>query len=188
MGTAAITAIAAAFLVVVVLGWAVVAYNRLVRLRTQVRSSWAQIDVQLKRRHSLVPNVVETVKAYAGHERETFAVVTAARAAAESAGTGATTQASAEAALSSALGRLLAVAEAYPQLRANENFAALQTELARTEDKIAYARQFFNTAVQAYNAAVQSVPTNLIARLGGHRPESYFEATAEERGDVDVRF
>ncbi|WP_213450641.1 LemA family protein [Rhizomonospora bruguierae] len=176
-------------ILLLVLGWAVVTYNRLVRLRTQVSASWAQVDVQLKRRHSLIPNLVETVKGYAAHERGTLEAVTAARVAAlGSAGHGPGQQAGAENALTQALGRLFAVAEAYPQLRANENFLALQSELAGTEDKIAYARQFYNSAVQSLNATIQTVPTNVIAGIGGFKQETYFEAVGDERADVSVRF
>ncbi|MEU5942773.1 LemA family protein [Micromonospora sp. NPDC047548] len=176
-------------IVVVVIGWAVAAYNRLVRLRTQVQASWAQVDVQLKRRRSLIPNLVETVKGYAAHERGTLEAVVAARsAAAGSAGRGPQEQAGAESVLTQALGRLFALAEAYPQLKANENFLALQSELSGTEDRIAYARQFYNSAVQSLNAAVQSVPTNVIASIGGFHIEPYFEAAGDERADVSVRF
>jgi LemA protein len=176
-------------LLVLVAGWAVAAYNRLIRLRTQVQASWAQVDVQLKRRHSLIPNLVETVKGYAAHERGTLEAVTAARAAAAgSAGRGPQQQVGAEGALTQALGRLFALAEAYPQLKANENFLALQAELSGTEDKIAYARQFYNSAVQSLNAAVQTVPANIVAGIGGFRAEPYFEAFGDERADVSVRF
>src|SRR5688500_11210018 len=156
-----ITLGAVALLVVLVLGWAVATYNRLVRLRNQVEASWAQIDVQLKRRHSLIPNLVETVKGYAAHERGTLDAVVTARAGAVNAADTAD-RAQAEGVLTQALGRLFALAEAYPDLKANQNFAALQSELAATEDKIAYARQFYNSAVQTLNGAVQSVPTNII--------------------------
>ncbi|MEU5567676.1 LemA family protein [Micromonospora musae] len=175
-------------LVVVVLVAAVSGYNRLVRLRTQVQASWAQVDVQLKRRHSLIPNLVETVRGYAAHERETLDSVTAARAAAAAAPGGAPDRLAAEAALTQALGRLIAVTEAYPQLRASENFTDLQRELAGTEDKIAYARQFYNSAVQSLNTAVQTVPTSIIAGIGGFRAEPYLDAVGEERADVSVRF
>ncbi|SIN38890.1 LemA family protein [Micromonospora cremea] len=175
-------------LVVVLLVVAVGGYNRLVRLRAQVHASWAQVDVQLKRRHSLIPNLVSTVQGYAGHERATLEAVTAARATATTVAGGGPARVDAEDALTVALGRLFAVAEAYPQLRASENFAGLQRELAATEDKIAYARQFYNSSVQSLNTAVQTLPTNVIAGLGGFRPESYFEATGPERTDVSVRF
>ncbi|MET8349383.1 MULTISPECIES: LemA family protein [unclassified Micromonospora] len=175
-------------LVVVLLVVAVGGYNRLVRLRAQVQASWAQVDVQLKRRHSLIPNLVSTVQGYAGHERATLEAVTAARVTATTVAGGGPARVDAEGALTEALGRLFAVAEAYPQLRAGENFAGLQRELAATEDKIAYARQFYNSAVQSLNTAVRTLPTNVIAGLGGFRPESYFEATGPERTDVSVRF
>jgi LemA protein len=176
-------------LIVVVIGWAVVTYNRLVRLRNQVQASWAQIDVQLKRRHSLIPNLVETVKGYAAHERGTLEAVIAARNSAMAVqGKGPGNQAAAEGALTQALGRLFALSEAYPDLKANQNFLGLQSELRETEDKIAYARQFFNSAVQTLNSAVQSIPTNLIAGMGGFRVEQYFEAVGGEREDVRVQF
>jgi LemA protein len=177
-------------LVVVVAGWALVTYNRLVRQRNQVQASWAQIDVQLKRRHDLIPNLVETVKGYAAHERGTLEAVVAARSGAMSAAAapGPGGRAEAENMLTQALGRLFALAEAYPDLKANQNFAALQAELATTEDKIAYARQFFNSAVQTMNTSVQSVPTNLVAGLGGFRTMDFFEAAGAERGPVQVRF
>jgi LemA protein len=176
-------------LIVMVVGWAVAAYNRLVRLRNQVQASWAQIDVQLKRRHSLIPNLVETVKGYAAHERGTLdAVIQARNSAMAVQGQGPGQQAPAEGMLTQALGRLFALAEAYPNLKANENFLGLQSELANTEDKIAYARQFFNSAVQSLNAAVQSIPTNIIAGMGGFHAEQYFEAVGGERQDVSVRF
>ncbi|GAA4672438.1 LemA family protein [Phytohabitans rumicis] len=177
-------------LAVVVIGWGIVAYNRLVRQRNQVRASWAQIDVQLKRRHDLIPNLVETVKGYATHERGTLDAVVVARngavTAAHAPGVG--DRAAAEDILSQALGRLFALAEAYPDLKANQNFAALQGELANTEDKIAYARQFYNSAVQTLNTSVQSLPTNLVAGMGGFTAVEYFEAAGGERGPVQVRF
>ncbi|MFI7024699.1 LemA family protein [Micromonospora sp. NPDC049900] len=175
---------------VAVLGWATVAYNRLVRRRNQVQASWAQIDVQLSRRHDLIPNLVETVKGYAAHERDALTAVSAARSGALAAATtpGPTGRAGAETVLTEAVGRLLALAEAYPDLRADHQFAALQAELSRTEDRIAYARQFYNSAVQTYNTTVQSVPTNLIAGAAGFRTRDYFEAGTGERGAVGVGF
>ena len=176
------------FIVIVVLAVAGM-YNGLVRSRNETKNAWAQIDVQLKRRHSLIPNLVETVKGYAAHERGTLeAVVQARNGAIAVSGQGPGQQAAAENMLSQALGRLFALAEAYPNLKANENFAALQAELSNTEDKIAYARQFFNSAVQSLNAAVQSIPTNIVAGMGGFRTEQYFEAVGGERQDVQVRF
>jgi LemA protein len=168
---------------------AVVTYNRLVRQRNQVQASWAQIDVQLKRRYDLIPNLVETVKGYAAHERGTLDAVVAARNGAITAAQARVGErAVAEDMLSQALGRLFALAEAYPDLKANQNFAALQAELANTEDKIAYARQFYNSAVQTLNTSVQSLPTNVIAGIGGFRVTEYFEAAGGERGPVQVRF
>jgi LemA protein len=176
-------------LILVVVGWAILTYNRLVRLRTQVQAAWAQIDVQLKRRHSLIPNLVETVKGYAAHERGTLdAVVTARNGAVAAQGQGPGEQAPAEGMLTQALGRLFALAEAYPDLKANQNFLSLQSELSNTEDKIAYSRQFYNSAVQSLNGSVQSIPTNIIAGMGGFRIEPYFEAIGDERQDVSVRF
>ena len=191
VGAGVVVAGLVCLLAVVVIGWALAAYNRLVRQRNQVQASWAQIDVQLKRRHDLIPNLVETVKGYAAHERGTLDAVVAARnnavaAAVQDPGVGG--RAAAENMLTQTLGRLFALAEAYPDLKANQNFAALQGELANTEDKIAYARQFFNSAVQTFNTSVQSVPTNIVAGVGGFRVWEYFEAEGGERGPVQVRF
>jgi LemA protein len=186
-----VVAVLAGLVLIVVLagGWALATYNRLVRQRTQVQASWAQIDVQLKRRYDLIPNLVETVKGYAAHERSTLEAVTAARTAAvDAAGAGTPERAAAENILTQALGRLFALAEAYPDLKANQNFIALQNELSQTEDKIAYARQFFNSAVQTLNTTVQSVPSRLIAGIGGFRPAQFFETVGAERGPVQVRF
>ena len=187
--TAVVGGIVCALLIVVV-ALLVAAYNRLVRLRNQADASWAQIDVQLKRRYDLIPNLVETVRGYAAHERGTLDAVVAARGNAMTAaqGAGPASRAVAEGELTSALGRLFAVAEAYPHLKANENFAALQGELANTEDKIAYARQFFNSAVQSYNNAVQTVPTNVVAGLTGFRAREFYQAAGDERGPVRVQF
>ena len=172
-----------------VLVWLVVTYNRLVRQRNQVKASWAQIDVQLKRRHNLVPNLVETVRAYAAHERDTLGAVVSARAGAVDATPAEVTgRAAAEHQLTRALGRLFALQEAYPDLKANRNFASLQEELATTEDKIAYARQFYNSAVQTLSNTVQSVPSNVVAWLFTFRPPAYFEAEGAERSAVHVRF
>jgi LemA protein len=176
-------------LVLAVLGWFIATYNRLVQQRNQVQAAGAQIDVQLKRRHDLIPNLVETVRGYATHERGTLEQVIAARQGAQSSvGAPRAQQAAAEGELTQALGRLFAVAEAYPDLKANSNFLALQGELASTEDKIAYARQFFNSAVQTLNTSVQTLPTNLVAGIGGFREAEYFEAAGDERGPVSVKF
>jgi len=175
--------------VVLVIAWALSAYNRLVRQRNQVEAAWAQIDVQLKRRYDLIPNLVETVKGYAAHERGTLdAVVQARNTAITVAQQGPGARAQAENALTQTLGRLFALAEAYPNLKANQNFAALQGELANTEDKIAYARQFYNSAVQTYNTSTQSIPTNFVAGIGGFRARDLFQASGDERGPVQVRF
>jgi len=166
----------------------VVTYNRLVRLRNRVEESWAQIDVQLKRRHDLIPNLVETVRGYAAHERQTFEEVTKARAAAVAA-QGVGEQAKAEAGLSQALLNLRAVAEAYPQLQANTNFLALQEELAGTEDKISSSRQFYNAAVRTYDTAREVFPTNLVAGMFNFEEKEYFETEdPESREPTAVRF
>ncbi|GAA2582817.1 LemA family protein [Dactylosporangium fulvum] len=178
-----------AVLVILVLVWFVSAYNGLVKARNQVEASWAQIDVQLKRRHSLIPNLVETVKGYAAHERGTLdAVITARNVAVQVAPQGPDRQAEAEGMLTQALGRIFALAEAYPDLKANQNFLQLQAELGNTEEKIAYARQFYNSAIQTYNQKIQTLPTNVVAGIGGFRPKPYFEASGGERADVNVRF
>jgi LemA protein len=179
----------ACLVLVLIVGWALATYNRLVRQRNQVDASWAQIDVQLKRRYDLIPNLVETVKGYAAHERGTLeAVVQARNGAVAAAGQGAGARAEAENTLTQTLGRLFALAEAYPNLKANENFMSLQGELSGTEDKIAYARQFYNSAVQTYNTSTQSIPTNIIAGIGGFRARDLFQAAGAERGPVQVRF
>ncbi|HEY2675047.1 MAG TPA: LemA family protein [Rugosimonospora sp.] len=174
---------------VLVIAWALLSYNKLVRQRNQVDAAWAQIDVQLKRRYDLIPNLVETVRGYAAHERGTLdAVVQARNSAAAAAPAGPVPRSQAENALTQTLGRLFALAEAYPALKANENFLGLQGELSGTEDKIAYARQFYNSAVQTYNTSIQSVPTNLIASIRGFGGRDLFQAMGGERGPVQVRF
>ena len=180
---------AVCLIAVLVIAWALTSYNRLVRQRNQVDAAWAQIDVQLKRRYDLIPNLVETVKGYAAHERGTLeAVIMARNSAVNAVGAPPTARAQAENALTQTLGRLFALAEAYPQLRANENFLGLQRELGGTEDRIAYARQFYNSAVQTYNTSTQSIPTNIIAGVGGFRGRDLFQAFGDERGPVQVRF
>jgi LemA protein len=184
-----ISLLAAVAALVAIVGWVVAIYNRLVRLRTQAQASWAQVEVQLKRRHSLIPNLVTVVKGYTTHERTTLeAVVQARESALAMAAQGVPKHADAEGTLSQALGRLLALAESYPDLKANDNFAALQRELASTEDKIAYARQFYNSSVQSLNGAVQSTPTNLIARRCGFHAEPYYQAGEGARESVGVQF
>ena len=162
-------------------------YNRLVRLRNRTDNAWAQVDVQLKRRYDLIPNLVETVKGYASHERTTFEEVTRARAAAQEA-TGIADQAAAENVLTGALRRLFALAEAYPELRASENFQQLQGELAETENKISVSRQIYNDTTLTYNNAVQTVPSNLVAGMFGFRIREYFEVEGDARTAPEVRF
>lgn len=162
-------------------------YNRLVQLRNRVDNAWHQVDVQLRRRYDLIPNLVETVKGYASHERELFEKVTQARAAAIAAQT-VKEQAEAENALTQTLKSLFAVAENYPELKASQNFMMLQEELAGTESKIAYARQFYNDSVMAYNAATQVFPSNIVASMFGFQPKDYFEAEGEAREPVRVSF
>ena len=177
-------------IVVVLLIWFIVIYNGLVRLRNQVKNAWAQIDVQLKRRHDLIPNLVETVRGYMKHERETLEAVTNARNLAQQAiGGGVGAQSKAEGELSSALSRLLAVVENYPDLKANQNFLALQEELTSTENKISFSRQFYNDAVLTYNNQTQMFPSNMVASMGGFKAAEFFEVTvAEEREAPKVSF
>jgi LemA protein len=156
----------------------VVIYNGLVQSRNRVDNSWAQVDVQLKRRYDLIPNLVETVKGYASHERETFERVTQARSAAQAA-TGPAEAAQAENFLTQALRQLFAVAEAYPELRASENFQNLQNELAETENRIAVSRQIYNDTVLTYNNKVQQIPTNIVAGMTGFKIREFFEAGPE---------
>jgi LemA protein len=162
-----------ALLVVLALA-VIVLYNRLVRLRNRAENSWAQVDVQLKKRYDLIPNLVETVKGYAAHEKATFEEVTRARTAAQEAKT-IQEQAEAENMLTAAIGRLFAVAEAYPELRATENFQQLQAELADVEQNIAVARQIYNDAVLSYDNALETVPTNFVAGMFNFEPRAYFE-------------
>jgi LemA protein len=170
-------------LVVVVLAWVAGAYNGLVRLRNQLENAWAQIDVQLKRRHDLIPNLVETVKGYATHERETFEKVIQARNMAVSAKT-VGERAQAENVLTGALKSLFAVAEAYPELKANQNFLALQEELTSTENKISFSRQFYNDTVMTYNTRIQVFPTNFIANMFHFAPHDFFEVKVEEEREA----
>jgi LemA protein len=166
---------------------AIAIYNRLVRLRNRTENAWAQVDVQLRKRYDLIPNLVETVKGYAAHERETFEEVTRARAAAQQA-QGVQEQAQAENALTAALGRLFAVAEAYPELRATENFQQLQAQLSDVEQNIAVARQVYNDTVLTYDNAVQSVPTNIFAGMFNFAPKQYFEIEEAAREAPRVQF
>ena len=165
-------------------------YNSLVRLRNRVKNAWAQIDVQLKRRHDLIPNLVETAKGYMKHERETLEAVTNARNLAQGAvGSGVGAQSKAEGELSSALSRLLAVVENYPDLKANQNFLALQEELTSTENKISFSRQFYNDSVLGYNNKTQMFPSNVVAGMMGFKASEFFEVTvAEEKEAPKVSF
>jgi LemA protein len=184
VGIALIIIIALVVLLAIVL---IVMYNGLVKLRNRVENAWAQIDVQLKRRYDLIPNLVETVKGYAAHERETLEQVIQARNAAMQAGTP-HEQAEAENVLSGALKSIFALSEAYPDLKANQNFLNLQEELTSSEDRIAYARQFYNDTVNRYNTKIQSFPAVFIARMMKFEEREYFEADDEARGPVQVRF
>jgi len=163
----------------------VAAYNGLVTLRNQVRNAWQQIGVQLKRRHDLIPNLVEVVKDYMGYEQETLEKVIRARNAALTA-TGVQGTASAEGALTGALRSLFAVVESYPQLKANENVGRLQEELTSTENRLAFARQFYNDLVMRYNTRIQTIPTNVIASMFAFREESYFEVPEAEQKPIKV--
>ena len=172
-----------AFLVLLV----ILMYNRLVRLRNRTENGWAQVDVQLRRRYDLIPNLVEAVKGYAAHERQTFEDVTNARATAQAA-RGVEEQAKAENVLTAALGRLFALAEAYPQLRATENFQQLQAQLVEVEQAIAVSRQVYNDTVLTYMNAIQTVPTNVIAGTFNFGPKEYFEIEEPAREPVRVEF
>jgi LemA protein len=165
----------------------VLLYNKLVRLRNRAENAWAQVDVQLRRRYDLIPNLVETVKGYASHERATFDEVTKARTAAQQAST-VEEQATAENMLTAALGRLFAVAEDYPELRATENFQQLQTQLEETESKIAISRQVYNDAVLTYDTALETVPTNIVAGMFNFAEKPYFEIEEPAREAPQVRF
>jgi LemA protein len=177
-------------IVVLIALFLVLAYNGMVRARNKVDEAWSGIDVQLKRRHDLIPNLVETVKGYATHEREVFEAVTQARAQAiQAQGQGPAQAGQAESLLNNALGRLFAVAEAYPQLRAAESFTELQRELSNTEDQIAASRRIYNGNVQAYNTKIQVFPNSLIAGQFGFTPREYFEIEdPADREPVKVSF
>ncbi len=172
--------------IIVVLGAVIVAaYNGLVRLRNQVNEAWAQVDVQLKRRFDLIPNLVETVKGYMDHERETLEAVTQARAAVAGAGDGSPgDRAEAEGMLGMALGRLFAVAESYPDLKASQNFLALQEELTSTENKIGFARQYYNQAVMTFNNKVEMFPSNIIAGMFNFTGREFFELKEPEQREA----
>ena len=184
------TLILIAILVVltVIILWVIVTYNRLITLRNRAKEAWADIDVQLKRRHDLIPNLVETVKGYAAHEREVFEKVTEARTRAMGA-TGIKEKGEAENFLSQTLKSLFAVAENYPQLRASENFLELQRELTDTEDKVQAARRFYNGNVRDMNITIESFPANVVAGTFQFKKADFFEiGEAEEREPVSVKF
>ncbi|MBI1357323.1 MAG: LemA family protein [Acidobacteria bacterium] len=167
--------------------WLAAGYNSLVALRNIVKNAWAQIDVQLERRHDLIPNLIETVKGYAAHERETLDAVIRARSAAISA-KGVAEQSQAEEQLSGVLGRLMLVVEQYPELKANQNFLALQEELTSTENRIGFARQAYNDAVMGFNTQAQSFPLNLIAGAFHFGEQPFFEIDGPEREAPQVSF
>ena len=175
-------------LLVVIVGMAIVGiYNRLITLRNRVDNAWSQIDVQLKRRYDLIPNLVETVKGYATHESGVFEAVTKARSNAINA-SGIEEQGQAENMLSGALKSLFAVAEAYPDLKANTGFLDLQAQLAEAENKIAYARQFYNDSVMSFNTAIQSFPNNILAGMFNFTAREYFEVEAAAAEVPQVKF
>jgi LemA protein len=178
-----IAIIVVAVVVIILVVWALVTYNRLVRLSVSAEEGESEIDVQLKRRHDLIPNLVETVKGYAAHERGTLERVTQARGAAISA-EGPRERAAAEGELSQALGRLFALSEAYPDLKADQNFLELQRELTATEDRLQAARRFYNTQVEALNTKIQSMPSRIVAQAGNFSEREFFEL--EDRADAEV--
>jgi len=174
------------FVILIVL-WGVLTYNKLVTLRGRIDNSWAQIDVQLKRRFNLIPNLVSSVKGYAKHEKETLEEVTASRTKYLSAKTP-EEKLGANSELAGALSRLFAVAENYPDLKANTNFLDLQKQLKDTEDKIGYSRQFYNDTAMKFNIAIVKVPASIIANLFGFTSRPYFKTEGEERKNVEVKF
>jgi len=175
-----------AILAVIVI-WAIAVYNGLIKLKVRVDEAWSDIDVQLKRRHDLIPNLVSTVKGYAAHEKELFEKVTEARARAMGAGTAAE-KSQAENMLSNTLKSLFAVAEAYPDLKANQNFLELQRELTDTEDKIQASRRFYNGNVRDFNTKIQVFPTNIFAGMLGFAKREFFEAEEGEKELPEVKF
>ena len=174
-------------LIIFIIGTIIHMYNNLVELRNRVKNSYAQIDVQLKRRNDLIPNLVETVKGYAAHEKGVLEEVTKARTGVMNA-SGVEEVSEANNQLTGALKTLFAVAENYPELKANSNFQQLQGELSETEDKIAYARQFYNDVVLKYNNTCQKFPSSILAKMFGYTEEAYFEAPSEERAVPKVEF
>lgn len=177
----------ALIIVAAVILWAILSYNRLITLRNRVKNAWHQVDVQLRRRYDLIPNLVETVKGYAEHEKEVFKKVTEARANAINA-RNVKEQQKAENQLTETLKSLFAVAENYPELKASENFMMLQEELSGTENKIAYSRQFYNDSVMSYNTAIQKFPINIMASAFNFKEEDYFEIEEGTGEPIKVDF
>ena len=174
-------------ILLIIIIWIAATYNSLVVLKNRVKDQWSQIDVQLKRRFDLIPNLVETVKGYAKHEKETFDGVVNARNSFNSATTP-EGEIKADNELTKAVSKLFALAESYPDLKANTNFQELQTELSETESKISYARQFYNDTVLKYNNKIQTVPSNIVANMFKFKPETFFEAKDTEKENVKVKF
>jgi LemA protein len=174
-------------IILVIVAWFILTYNNFVNLRNRVKNAWAQIDVQLKRRYDLIPNLVETVKGYAKHEKEIFENIAELRAKAMGA-TSIKDIGESNNQITGTLKTLFAVAENYPELKANEEFLKLQEELTNTENKIAFSRQFFNDIVMNYNAAQQKIPANLIAGMMNLKPEEYYPVDEAEKGPVKVQF
>lgn len=187
MNTGMIVLIVILVIVVLIALWVMGVYNGLVRLRNKVKDQWAQVDVLLKRRADLIPNLVETVKGYASHEKDTLENVINARNKAVSATT-TKEEMEANGELTSALSRLFALTESYPDLKANTNFVDLQNNLKETEDKISYARQFYNDTVLSYKNKLEMFPSNIIASMFGFKPEQFFEATEAEKEAPKVKF
>jgi LemA protein len=175
-------------IVLILVIWLIAAYNGLIRRRNQIENAWAQIDVQLKRRLELIPNLVETVKGYAAHEKETLDAVIRARNAAIAAPDTPHAQAEADNMLTGAMRQLFALGEAYPDLKANQNFLALQEELTATEGRVAYARQFYNDSVLSYNQKIEQFPTLVFARMFNFDKREYFEADEAARTAPTVEF
>ena len=179
--------IAIVVVVLLILMYFVSTYNTLVRLRNKVKDQWAQIDVVLKNRYDLIPNLVETVKGYAKHEKHTLEAVISARNSAVSANTP-EDEMKADGEVTKALSKLFALAESYPELKANENFMDLQNSLKEVEEKIRFARQFYNDTVLTYKNKIEMFPSNIIAGIAGFKPEPFFEASDDERKNVEVKF
>ena len=177
-------------ILIILILWAIIAFNRLVSLRNRAREAWADIEVQLKRRYDLIPNLVNTVKGYAAHESSAFENVTKARASAMGAGNNLAAKGQAENMLSGALKSIFAIAEAYPDLKANQNFLSLQNELSDTENKIQAARRFYNANVRDLNTAIQKFPSNILAGMFGFTKKEFFDLGDNDaaQNPVEVKF